>query len=206
MTDTRTEAERETGIGLLLEKNERWAARMVESDPAYFARLLEQQSPAYLWIGCSDSRVPANQIVDLPPGEVFVHRNVANLVYDSDINAQSVLEYAVNVLAVRHIIVCGHYGCGGIEAALAAGSQGLVENWLRPVRRLARRSQHELKHLESPKDRVNRLCELNVMEQVQHVAESTVVENARERGQRLTIHGLVYGLADGRLREFGSSA
>lgn len=173
---------------------------MVDANPDYFSRLANQQSPAYLWIGCSDSRVPANQIVDLPPGEVFVHRNVANLVYDSDVNVQSVIEYAVNVIKVRHIIVCGHYGCGGIQAALANRSTGLVENWLRPVRRLSNRMQHELESLESLPEKTNRLCELNVIEQVQHVLEATAVHDAIERGQELSVHGVVYGLNDGRLR------
>ena len=173
---------------------------MVDANPDYFSRLANQQSPVYLWIGCSDSRVPANQIVDLPPGEVFVHRNVANLVYDSDVNVQSVIEYAVNVIKVRHIIVCGHYGCGGIQAALANRSTGLVENWLRPVRRLSNRMQHELESLESLPEKTNRLCELNVIEQVQHVLEATAVHDAIERGQELSVHGVVYGLNDGRLR------
>ncbi|MFT5172129.1 MAG: carbonic anhydrase [Gammaproteobacteria bacterium] len=188
------------GLSMLLERNDRWASRMVDANPDYFSRLANQQSPAYLWIGCSDSRVPANQIVDLPPGEVFVHRNVANLVYDSDVNVQSVIEYAVNVIKVRHIIVCGHYGCGGIQAALANRSTGLVENWLRPVRRLSNRMQHELESLESLPEKTNRLCELNVIEQVQHVLEATAVHDAIERGQELSVHGVVYGLNDGRLR------
>lgn len=188
------------GLDALIERNAQWSSRMVEATPDYFSRLTNQQSPAYLWIGCSDSRVPANQIVDLPPGEVFVHRNVANLVYDADINVQSVIEYAVDVIKVRHIIVCGHYGCGGIQAALADRSTGLVENWLRPVRRLSQRTQGELVAIASPKDRANRLCELNVIEQVQHVREATAVQNALEAGQSLSIHGVVYGLEDGRLR------
>jgi carbonic anhydrase len=185
------------GLPSLLERNDRWASRMVSAHPDYFSRLANQQSPAYLWIGCSDSRVPANQIVDLPPGEVFVHRNVANLVYDSDVNVQSVIEYAVEIIGVRHIIVCGHYGCGGIQAALANRSSGLVENWLRPVRRLSKRMQHELENIASLSEKTNRLCELNVIEQVQHVLEATAVHNALERGQELSV---VYGLNDGRLR------
>lgn len=188
------------GLAALIERNAQWSSRMVETTPDYFSRLTNQQSPAYLWIGCSDSRVPANQIVDLPPGEVFVHRNVANLVYDADINVQSVIEYAVDVIKVRHIIVCGHYGCGGIQAALADRSTGLVENWLRPVRRLSKRTQDELDAIASVKDRANRLCELNVIEQVQHVREATAVQNALEDGRQLSIHGVVYGLDDGRLR------
>jgi carbonic anhydrase len=188
------------GLAALLERNSDWASRMVGEHPDYFSRLANQQSPAYLWIGCSDSRVPANQIVDLPPGEVFVHRNVANLVYDSDVNVQSVIEYAVAVINVRHIIVCGHYGCGGIQAALADRSTGLVDNWLRPVRRLSKRMRHELESIESSSGKTDRLCELNVMEQVEHVREATAVQNALDNGQELSIHGVVYGLNDGRLR------
>ena len=188
------------GLATLLERNSNWASRMVGEHADYFSRLANQQSPAYLWIGCSDSRVPANQIVDLPPGEVFVHRNVANLVYDSDVNVQSVIEYAVEVIKVRHIIVCGHYGCGGIQAALADRSSGLVDNWLRPVRRLSKRMQHELETIESLSGKTDRLCELNVIEQVEHVREATAVQNALDSGQELSIHGVVYGLSDGRLR------
>jgi carbonic anhydrase len=188
------------GLQMLIERNQRWSARMVDADPDYFTRLTKQQSPAYLWIGCSDSRVPANQIVDLPPGEVFVHRNVANLVYDSDVNVQSVIEFAVEVLKVRHIIVCGHYGCGGIQAALSDRSTGLVENWLRPVRRLSKRMEEELDLIQSMSGKTDRLCELNVIEQVEHVREATAVQNALESGQPLTIHGVVYGINDGRLR------
>ncbi len=199
MTDPVKDSNRD-GLEALIERNAQWSSRMVEATPDYFSRLTNQQSPAYLWIGCSDSRVPANQIVDLPPGEVFVHRNVANLVYDADINVQSVIEYAVSVIKVRHIIVCGHYGCGGIQAAMGDRSTGLVENWLRPVRRLSRRTHDELAAIPSPKDRANRLCELNVIEQVQHVREATAVQNALDAGQPLSVHGVVYGLEDGRLR------
>lgn len=195
----------EEGIDALLSRNAAWASRLVHADAEFFARLAKQQNPDYLWIGCSDSRVPANQIVDLPPGEVFVHRNIANLVYDSDVNVQSVIEFAVEVLGVKHIIVCGHYGCGGINAALADRSQGLVENWLRPIRRLAQRNQPELQQLETPEAQSDRLCELNVLEQVHHVLESTVVQNAREHGRPLQIHGLVYGLKNGRLRKLTAS-
>ena len=188
------------GLAMLIERNSRWAARMIDETPDYFSRLSNHQSPAYLWIGCSDSRVPANQIVDLPPGEVFVHRNVANLVYDSDVNVQSVIEFAVGVLKVRYIIVCGHYGCGGIEAALANRSTGLVDNWLRPVRRLSKRMDRELQKIESMADKADRLCELNVIEQVEHVREATAVQNALDSGQEVSVHGVVYGLRDGRLR------
>ena len=188
------------GLEMLIERNTRWASKMVDEKHDFFSRLANQQSPAYLWIGCSDSRVPANQIVDLPPGEVFVHRNVANLVYDSDVNVQSVIEYAVDVIKVRHIIVCGHYGCGGIQAALANRSTGLVENWLRPVRRLSKRMEHELEIIETLAAKTDRLCELNVIEQVEYVREATAVQNALENGQELSVHGVVYGLKDGRLR------
>lgn len=200
MSDDPMNAADADGLDMLIERNARWSSRMVDASPDYFSRLTNQQSPAYLWIGCSDSRVPANQIVDLPPGEVFVHRNVANLVYDSDINVQSVIEYAVDVIKVRHIIVCGHYGCGGIQAALANRSTGLVENWLRPVRRLSKRAEDELAAIDSLAERTNRLCELNVIEQVQHVREATAVHNALDSGQPLSVHGVVYGLEDGRLR------
>ena len=186
----------------LLERNRAWAAATVEADPEFFARLAERQAPAYLWIGCSDSRVPANQIVGLPPGDVFVHRNVANVVVHTDLNCLSVLQYAVDVLQVKHVIVCGHYGCGGVQAAVEGVRHGLIDNWLRHVTDVAERHEGELAALPATA-RFERLCELNVVEQVLNVCQTTVVEDAWARGQELTVHGLVYGLEDGLLRDLG---
>jgi carbonic anhydrase len=173
-------------------------------DPEFFSRLVSQQAPAYLWIGCSDSRVPANEIVGLAPGEVFVHRNVANLVLHSDMNCLSVLQYAVEVLKVREIIICGHYGCGGVAASVQSGSMGLISNWLRPIRELAEYHAGKLEHL-SGTARTDRLCELNVIKQVANVANTTIVQDAWQRGQNLSVHGLCYGLADGLLRDLNVS-
>lgn len=187
----------------LLEKNRNWAASMIAQDPQFFARLSAQQAPAYLWIGCSDSRVPATQLVDLPPGEMFVHRNVANVVVHSDLNCLAVMHFAVDVLQVRHIIVCGHYGCGGVDAALNNRSFGLIDNWLRHVQDV--RNKH-LDLLNSSRDdahRLMRLCELNVIEQVVNVCQTTIVHSAWERGQQLAVHGIVYGIGDGILRNVG---
>ena len=193
-----------SGIAALLENNRRWAAEMVAGDPAFFSSLADRQTPAYLWIGCSDSRVPANQIVGLPPGDVFVHRNVANVVVHTDLNCLSSLQYAVDVLGVRHVIVCGHYGCGGVEAALESSRHGLVDNWLRHVADVAEIHAAEIAALPEP-ERLDRLCELNVAEQVTNVCQTTVVEDAWARGQNLTVYGLVYGLRDGLLRDLGVS-
>jgi carbonic anhydrase len=186
----------------LFARNRAWAAAMVADDPAFFAKLVERQTPDYLWIGCSDSRVPANQIVGLAPGDVFVHRNVANVVVHTDLNALSVLQYAVDILRVRHVIVCGHYGCGGVDAAYAGARHGLIDNWLRHVADVAERYEDELASLPAP-ERVDRLCELNVIDQVKHVCETTIVRDAWGRGEDLTVHGLVYGLHDGLLRDLG---
>lgn len=175
---------------------------MSDDDPDYFQRLKRQQTPRYLWIGCSDSRVPANQIVDLPPGEVFVHRNVANLIVNSDINCLSVLHYAIEVLRVEHVIVCGHYGCGGIAAALSHAELGLIDNWLRHVKDVYAANAAELDAL-SPGRRSDRLCELNVLEQVSHLCRTTIVQGAWRRGQPLTVHAWIYRLSDGLLRELG---
>lgn len=194
-----------TLIDDLLERNRAWAAATAEADPRFFARLAERQSPAYVWIGCSDSRVPANQIVGLPPGDVFVHRNVANVVVHTDLNLLSVLQYAVDVLRVRHVIVCGHYGCGGVQAAVEGVRHGLIDNWLRHVADVAEKHEGELSALEGAA-RVDRLCELNVVEQVVNVCQTTVVEDAWARGHGLTVHGLVYGLEDGLLRDLGVEA
>jgi len=182
----------------LFENNKLWAGRIRQQDPEFFANLAHQQSPTYLWIGCSDSRVPANQIVGLAPGELFVHRNIANLVVHTDLNCLSVMQFAVDILKVRHVIVCGHYGCSGVLAALRRDRLGLSDNWLRHVQDVRE------KHPEGIGDEVqasNRLCELNVIEQVANVCHTTIARDAWERGQELTVHGWIYGLQDGLLRD-----
>jgi carbonic anhydrase len=191
--------------GDLLARNQDWAAAMTRHDPAFFERLVAQQSPKYLWIGCSDSRVPANEIVGLAPGELFVHRNVANLVLHTDLNCLAVLQYAIDVLQVEHVIVCGHYGCGGIRAALENSRLGLIDNWLRHVQDVALAHADSLDPLATVTERWNRLCELNVQAQVDVVARTTIVQDAWGRGQRLSIHGWIYGLRDGILRELTAS-
>jgi carbonic anhydrase len=183
----------------LLENNREWAERMFAEDPGYFQRLINQQSPEYLWIGCSDSRVPANQITGLRPGEVFVHRNVANVVVQTDFNMLSVVQYAVEVLKVRHIIVCGHYGCGGVKAAMEETQHGLIDNWLRHIQSIARRNAAELDAL-GEVERGDRMCELNVIGQAENLARTTVVQDAWRRGQQLHLHSWIYRLHDGRLR------
>jgi carbonic anhydrase len=188
----------------LFERNRAWASEMVAGDPDFFSSLADRQTPEYLWIGCSDSRVPANQIVGLAPGEVFVHRNVANVVVHTDLNCLSVLQYAVDVLHVRHVIVCGHYGCGGVAATLHGSRHGLIDNWLRHVTDVAEKHADELAAIPEER-RLDRLCELNVVEQVVNVGQTTVVEDAWERGQVLTVHGVVYSLEDGLLRDLGVS-
>jgi carbonic anhydrase len=188
----------------LFEKNRAWAKDVIAREPNFFARLSRQQAPEYLWIGCADSRVPANQIIGLMPGEIFVHRNVANVVVHTDLNCLSVLQYAVDVLRVKHVIVCGHYGCGGVQAALAGSKLGLIDNWLRHVHDVALKHAGTLAAL-SDEAKVARLCELNVIEQVANVARTTVVRDAWERGQQLTIHGWVYGLNDGLVRDLRAS-
>jgi carbonic anhydrase len=187
----------------LLQRNRDWAAERVAQDPGYFKRLAEIQRPRYFWIGCSDSRVPANVIAGLEPGEVFVHRNVANLVNPGDLNCLSVLQFAVESLQVREIIVTGHYGCGGIQAAVDGERHGLIDHWLQPIRDTAARCASELDHLEDHHRRLDRLCELNVIAQVKRVAETPIVQDAWHRGQPLLVHGLVYRLSDGRLRNLG---
>ena len=188
----------------IFENNRAWAAEMVRQDPDFFTRLARQQAPQYLWIGCSDSRVPANQIAGLLPGEMFVHRNVANVVVHADLNCLSTIQFAVDVLKVGHIIVCGHYGCGGVLAALRDEKHGLVDNWLRHVQDVRRRHQADLSAIEHEADRHNRLCELNVIEQVINVSQTTVVRDAWARGQELAVHGWVYDIRDGLLRDFGT--
>ena len=195
---------RMAGLEELFERNRAWASAMVARDPAFFSDLAKHQAPAYLWIGCSDSRVPANQILDLRPGEVFVHRNVANVVVHTDLNCLSVLQYAVDVLRVRHVIVCGHYGCGGVAAALDGGRHGLVDNWLRHVADVAETHDAELAAL-GDEERLARLCELNVVEQVANVCGTTIVGDAWARGDDLTVHGVVYDLEDGLLRDLAVS-
>ena len=175
------------------------------SDPTFFDRLLEQQAPASLWIGCSDSRVPANEIVGLAPGELFVHRNVANVVVHTDLNCLAVLQYAIDVLRVRHVIVTGHYGCGGVRAVMDGAKLGLIDNWLRHVEQVRQQHAASLAAL-PPRAALDRLCELNVIEQAMHVCETTVVQAAWERGQPLAVDGLIYGLHDGRLRQLGFTA
>ncbi len=181
----------------LLDKNHRWAKAVAAREPDFFRQLVEQQSPRYLWIGCSDSRVPANEIVDLLPGELFVHRNVANVVVHTDLNCLSVLQYAVDVLKVEHVIVVGHYGCGGVRAAWQAKPLGLVDNWLRHVQDVAERHREMLVSLPDEATITDRLCELNVIEQVRHVARTTIVQDAWTRGQALTLHGWIYALGNG---------
>jgi carbonic anhydrase len=188
-------------IGQLLENNKQWADRTVAGDERFFARLAEQQSPKYLWIGCSDSRVSANVIVDLAPGEVFVHRNVANLVNHTDMNCLSVLQFAVEGLKVEHIIVCGHYGCGGIAAAMDGKRHGLIDNWLRHIRDTANLHAADLNAIENEEERLEKLCRLNVAEQVINVAETTIVQDAWQSGRQIAIHGWIYGLKDGRIRD-----
>lgn len=185
----------------LFENNRNWAKHITKSDPAFFEKLVQQQSPEHLWIGCSDSRVPANQIVGLPPGELFVHRNVGNLVVHSDMNCLSVIQYAVDVLKIKHLMVVGHYGCGGIKAALDNKSHGLIDNWLRHIRDIYYCNRQELEKLDSQEKKIDRMCELNVMEQVLNVAKTTIVQDAWERGQELTIHGWIYSIEDGLLRD-----
>jgi carbonic anhydrase len=195
-----------TSLPELFENNRAWARGIVEREPNFFASLAAQQTPRFLWIGCSDSRVPANEIVGLMPGELFVHRNVANVVVHTDLNCLSVLQYAVDVLAVQHVIVCGHYGCGGVRAAFLKMPLGLIDNWLRHVQDVRERHQPQLAPLEDDEIRIDRLCELNVVDQVRHVGETTIVRDAWQRGQRLTLHGWIYDVKDGLLRDLGCTA
>lgn len=185
----------------LFTKNREWASEMTRQDPEFFTRLSGQQAPDYLWIGCSDSRVPANQIVGLLPGEMFVHRNIANVVVHADLNCLSAIQFAVDVLKVGHIIVCGHYGCGGVLAALRDDNVGLADNWLRHVQDVRWKHQAQLDALSTEAERHVRLCELNVVEQVVNVSQTTVVRDAWARGQELSVHGWVYDLGDGLLRD-----
>lgn len=192
-----------TSLDTLLERNKAWAAKIRKADPEFFYRLSHQQTPLYLWIGCSDSRVPSTQLLDLAPGEMFVHRNVANIVAHSDLNCLSVMQYAVEVLKVERIIVCGHYGCGGVQAALAGIKLGLISKWLQHLQDVITKHSALLREVNEEEERVRRLCELNVIEQVVNVCQTTVVQEAWERGQGLAVDGLIYGLDDGLLRELG---
>jgi carbonic anhydrase len=189
----------------LLEKNREWAEGLKAHDSEFFQALAKQQNPNYLWIGCSDSRVPATQLVGLRPGEMFVHRNVANVVVHTDFNCLSVLQYAVEVLGVSHIIVCGHYGCGGVKAALENLQMGLIDNWLRHVQDVMIHYEHHLAGIEGAEKQLDRLCELNVVEQVISVGRTTIVQSAWSRGQQLAIHGWIYGISDGLLRDLDLS-
>lgn len=190
----------------LFANNRDWARRITERDPGFFESLVAQQTPRFLWIGCSDSRVPANEIVGLMPGELFVHRNVANVVVHTDLNCLSVLQFAIDVLRVEHVIVCGHYGCGGVRAAYAKSSLGLIDNWLRHVQDVHERHEAVVAAAGGEEAGIERLCELNVIEQARHVCQTTIVQDAWRRSQPLTIHGLIYDLRDGLLRDLGCMA
>ena len=187
-------------ITQLLENNRQWSEEQKNSDPEFFNKLSERQKPEYLWIGCSDSRVPANQIVGLIPGDIFVHRNVANLVVHTDFNCLSVLQYAVDVLKVKHVIICGHYGCGGVDAALQDQQLGLIDNWLGHIRDIAYKHRAQLSVL-NEQDKCARLCELNVLEQADNVKRSSIVKEALKRGQPLQVHSWIYSLRNGRLKD-----
>jgi carbonic anhydrase len=193
----------ETPLAHLLEKNQAWAASMVAREADFFKKLEFQQSPEYLWIGCSDSRVPANELLGLAPGDVFVHRNIANVVVHSDLNCLSVLQFAIDVLKVKHVIIVGHYGCKGVHAAMTGTRIGLADNWLRHVQDVAQKHERYLGDVLSSTQRADRLCELNVTEQVVNICQTTIVQDAWERGQAVTVHGWVYGLKDGLLRDLG---
>ncbi|MBE2204248.1 MAG: carbonate dehydratase [Chthoniobacterales bacterium] len=185
----------------LIENNRAWSNEMKQREEGFFEKLVAQQFPRYLWIGCSDSRVPANEITGLLPGELFVHRNVANIVYPADLNCLSVLEYAIHTLHISHIIVCGHYGCGGVVAAMQRTSHGFVDNWLNDIRDTYAHRWEEIQNLSTAEERVDRLCEMNVIKQVQSVAHTNVVQNAWASGQSLTIHGWIYGIKDGLVKD-----
>jgi carbonic anhydrase len=187
----------------LLDSNKEWAEGITATDPQFFPNLAKQQSPTFLWIGCSDSRVPANQLVGLMPGEMFVHRNVANVVVHTDFNCLSVMQYAVEVLKVQHIIVCGHHGCGGVKAAMNNSQLGLIDNWLRHVQDVWHEHEKSLTKVHDEDERLDRLCELNVIEQVLNVGRTTIVQSAWQRGQDLVVHGWIYDLEDGLLRDLG---
>ncbi len=188
-------------LKVLFDNNQEWAEKRISQDPEYFSRMAKGQKPTYLWVGCSDSRIPANEVVGLEPGELFVHRNVANLFLHTDLNCLSVLQYAVDILEVPHIIVCGHYGCGGVSAAMEDRQLGIIDNWLTSIRDVYARFRQELEDIEDPTLRSNRLVELNVLQQVHNICHTTIVQNAWRRRQRLSIHGWVYELMTGKLRD-----
>ncbi|ARU58504.1 MAG: carbonate dehydratase [Pseudomonadales bacterium] len=192
-------------VSELIENNRKWAAQITDEDPEFFEKLSKQQSPEFLWIGCSDSRVPANEIVGLLPGELFVHRNVANLVVHTDLNCLSVVQYAVEVLKVKHIIVCGHYGCGGVRAVIQGSQIGLINNWLRHVGDIAEKYQTQLEQVEGISQKTDLLCELNVISQVSHVTQTTIVQDAWARGQPLYVHGWIYAIENGLVNNLGVS-
>ncbi|SLM62039.1 MULTISPECIES: carbonate dehydratase [Dickeya] len=192
-------------IETLIANNQLWSETIVKEDPEYFKRLALAQRPRFLWIGCADSRVPAESLTSLEPGELFVHRNVANLVIHTDLNCLSVVQYAVEVLEVEHIIICGHYGCGGVQAAVENPELGLINNWLLHIRDLWYKHSSMLGEL-PPEERINKLCEINVVEQVYNLGHSTIMQSAWKRGQKATIHGWVYGIQDGRLRDLEVTA
>jgi carbonic anhydrase len=185
----------------LINNNRKWAEDISNKDPEFFPTLAKQQAPEYLWIGCSDSRVPANEIVGLLPGELFVHRNVANLVVHTDMNMLSVLQYAVEVLKVKHVIVCGHYACGGVKAAMNNQKLGLIDNWLLEIRDLYQNKRAKFRDISGEEDKLNLLCELNVVRQVNNLCHTTIVQNAWAKGQPLSIHGWIYGLKDGKVND-----
>ena len=187
----------------LFKRNKAWAASLIDDDPEYFSRMSEEQKPEYLWIGCSDSRVPATQIVDLPPGKLFVHYNIANVVVHSDLNCLSVIQYAIETLGIKHIIVAGHYGCGGIKAAVYNKKNSMIDNWLRHIADIQRIHHDKLEALESDEQRLDLLSELNVLEQVANVCRTSIVQRAWEAGQEITVYGLIYDMANGQLKDLG---
>jgi carbonic anhydrase len=191
------------GLKHLFERNRAWAKSMTERDPDFFSRLVHQQTPEYLWIGCSDARVPANELMGMLPGELFVHRNIANLVHNIDINLMSVLEFGINVLKVRHVIVCGHYGCGGVRAAVERQEFGLIDNWLRKIKDVYTANKEALDAESDPEKRLNLLCEINVRQQVLNICHTSIVQNAWREGRELAVHGWIYSIADGLLRDLG---
>ena len=185
----------------MLQNNRDWVQRKLSEDPNYFTKLAEGQKPPLLWIGCADSRVPANQIIDAPPGEVFVHRNIANMVIHTDMNMLSVLDYAVNVLHIKHVVVCGHYGCGGVQAAMGNQSFGLIDNWIRHIKNIYRLHKEELDSIEDEKERFDRFVEINVIEQVYDLAKTSIVQNAWRNGEDLMLHGWAYGVDTGIVKD-----
>ena len=189
----------------LFDSNRAWAKNKKNDDPEFFSKLVAQQNPDYLWIGCSDSRVPANQIVGLLPGELFVHRNVANLVIHTDLNCLSVIQYAVEILKVKHIIVCGHYGCGGVETAISDRSSGFIDNWLLHIKDLYQRKRSDFSDIQDQEAKVDRLCEMNVVAQVNNVCHTSIVQDAWQRGQQLQVHGWIYSIKDGLLRDLNAT-